>query len=125
MNRTLRVLVTGESPRPDIETQIALEVPGAEICIAGALDGMSRAEINASTWRCSDTDILFTRLASGEIARVARGLVADRLSVSLQTRGPTLLWSTTAFRSLPRHDDVVQPADLLTRWSTFCCPQEH
>jgi protein AroM len=114
MNRTLRVLVTGQSPRPDIEAQIVREAPGLEIRLAGALDGVSPAEISASTWRCSEADTLFARLASGETTPVARGLVADRLAAGLQTRGGTLVWSTTSFRSLPRHDDVVRPADLLT-----------
>jgi hypothetical protein len=69
MSQTLRVLITGQSPRPDIEAQAALEVPGVEIRIAGALDGMSRAEINASTWRCADADILYTTLESAEIVQ--------------------------------------------------------
>jgi protein AroM len=112
--QTLRVLVTGQSPRPDVEAQVALEAPGIEFRLSGALDGMSRADINGSTWRCSDADILPAKLASGEISSAARGLVADRLSASLQTRGPTLLWSTTSFLTLPRYDDVVRPADLLT-----------
>lgn len=114
MKRTLRVLVTGQSPRPDVEAQVALEAPGVEFCLAGALDGISRADINGSTWRCANADILPAKLASGEITSVASGMVADRLSATLQIRGPTLLWSTTSFLTLPRHDDVVQPADLLT-----------
>jgi protein AroM len=114
MSRTLRVLVTGQSPRPDVEAQVALEAPGVECDLAGVLDGMSRADIKGSTQRCSDADILPARLASGEITPVARGLVADRLSASLQTRRPTLLWSTASFLTLPRYDDVVRPADLLT-----------
>jgi protein AroM len=114
MNRTLRVLVTGQAPRPDIEAQIALEAPGLEFRLEGALDGMSLAEINASARRCSEVDILFTRLASGETTQIARGLVADRVTASLQTGSTTLLWSTTPFRSLPQYDDVVRPADLLT-----------
>jgi hypothetical protein len=107
MSRTLRVLVTGQSPRPDVAAQIALGAPGVECHVAGALDGMSHADIKGSTQRCSDADILPAKLASGEITPVARGLVADRLSARLQTRGPTLLWSTASFLTLPRYDDVV------------------
>jgi protein AroM len=114
MKRTLRVLVTGQSPRPDVEPQVALEAPDVEVRLTGALDGMSRADINGSTCCCADADILPAKLASGEITSVARGMMADRLSVSVHTRGPTLLWSTTSFLTLPRHDDVVQPGDLLT-----------
>lgn len=114
MNRTLRVFVTGQSPRPDVEAQIALEAPGLEFRLTGALDGMTPAEIRASTSRCSETDTLLTRLDSGETTEAARGLVADRLAAGMQPCDATLLWSTTPFRSLPRHDHIVQPADLLT-----------
>ena len=87
MSRKLRVLVTGQSPRPDVEARVALEAPGIEFRLSGALDGMSRTDINGSTWRCSDADVLPAKLASEEITPVARGLVADRLSASLQIRG--------------------------------------
>jgi hypothetical protein len=69
MSRTLRVLVTGQSPRPDVEAQVTLEAPGIEFRLSGTLDGMSRADINGSAWRCSDADILPAKLASGRSRR--------------------------------------------------------
>ncbi|MFN7633602.1 MAG: AroM family protein, partial [Acetobacteraceae bacterium] len=38
----LRVLVIGQSPRPDIEAEITAAVPGVAILLQGALDGWSR-----------------------------------------------------------------------------------
>ena len=41
----MRVFVSGQSPRPEVEAEIAAAAPGLAIQLEGALDGMTRDEI--------------------------------------------------------------------------------
>jgi protein AroM len=114
MSRTLRVFVIGQSPRPDVAAQILLADPVIRVRVEGALDGMSRDQIASQAPPRSGADSLFTTLSAGETVTVAKAAVVARLLAKLEIGGPALLWSTIAFRELPRRDDFVQPADLLT-----------
>ena len=60
------VVVIGQSPRPSIAAEIAAVLsPGLAIELRGALDGMSRAEIDAIPPR-DGPDALFTLLPNGD-----------------------------------------------------------
>ncbi|MCC7426278.1 MAG: AroM family protein [Alphaproteobacteria bacterium] len=72
---TLAALVVGQSPRPDIEHEIALATGNAvDLVLRGALDGLSRAEIDALPPE-NDGDALFTRLPDGSGVRVSKAAV--------------------------------------------------
>jgi protein AroM len=87
MNRPLKharmgVVVIGQSPRPSIAAEIAAVLsPGVKIELRGALDGMSRAEIDAIPPKDS-TDALFTLLPNGDAVSISKQAV--ELGASLQ-----------------------------------------
>ena len=69
------IMVVGQSPRPDVEALIRGVVgPGTEVDLRGALDGLSRAEIDALLPR-DDADTLFTRLPDGDGVRLSKAAV--------------------------------------------------
>jgi protein AroM len=114
MSRTLQVFVIGQSPRLDIEAQVALVARDAKISVEGVLDGMSLEQIADRVVPESDRDAVFATLSSGDTVTVSKQMVTTRLSAKLETGGPALLWSTASFQDLPRRHDFVQPAELLT-----------
>ena len=81
MNKPLKharmgVVVIGQSPRPSIAAEIsALLSPGVAIELRGALDGMSRAEIDAIPPR-DGTDALFTLLPNGDAVKISKKAVS-------------------------------------------------
>lgn len=64
MMAKLGVLVVGQSPRPEVEAEIARHLRGVELDLRGCLDGLSAAEIAALAPECDEPE-LFTRLPSG------------------------------------------------------------
>ncbi len=73
----LGALVVGQSPRPEVEAALrAVLGPDLELDMRGALDGLSRAEIERIT-PLSDADTLFTRLPSGEGVRISKAAVIE------------------------------------------------
>jgi protein AroM len=112
-------LVTiGQSPRPDVVPDMAeLIGPGAEIREAGALDGLTRAEIEALTPTGSD-EILVTRLQDGAAVFLGKekivGLVEQRIA-ALERGGATLtaLLCTGAFPRLRAGRTLIQPHPVL------------
>jgi protein AroM len=75
MRRTLRVLVVGQSPQPEIEAQIALAAFGLSLRLEGALDGMIREQIATQAAPRSDADTQFTVLPSGEAVTISKEVV--------------------------------------------------
>jgi protein AroM len=112
-------LVTiGQSPRPDVVPDMAeLIGPGAEIREAGALDGLTRAEIEALKPTGSD-EILVTRLQDGAPVFLGKekivGLVEQRIA-ALERGGATLtgLLCTGAFPRLRAGRTLIQPHPVL------------
>jgi hypothetical protein len=62
MSRTLQVFVIGQSPRLDIEAQVALVARDTKISVDGVLDGMSLEKIADRVVPESDRDAVFARL---------------------------------------------------------------
>ncbi|UFN49738.1 AroM family protein [Roseomonas sp. OT10] len=120
---TLRVLVIGQSPRPEIEEQFALAVPGMRIAVEGALDGMTREEIARDAAPRSDADTLFTVLPSGETTKISKAVVTEKLVGKLGVPGPTLLNCTGAFKGLPERADLVQPSAVLEGLTAALLPK--
>lgn len=86
----LGALVVGQSPRPDIVAEISTAVGHhVKVDLRGALDGLSRAEIDALPPQ-SGKDTLFTRLPNGDGVRISKQAViqygAEQLE-SLQASG--------------------------------------
>src|SRR5258708_15459362 len=71
------VVVIGQSPRPSVANEIAAVLsPGLEIDLRGALDGLTRAEINAIP-PIDGYDALFTLLPDGDSVTISqRGVEA-------------------------------------------------
>lgn len=117
--KRLGMVVIGQSPRPDVEAQMrALVGDDVEIVLRGALDGMSRAEIDAL--RPSDgMDTLFTRLPPDNAAvTLSKHVVEGRAKLALtRMRGEgmtvTMLCCTGHFPALDGDGLVVLPSAVL------------
>jgi protein AroM len=119
----LQVLAIGQSPRPDLEAEIAAAVPGLRVALRGALDGMSRSDLAAIAPR-GDGDTLFTVLPEGEAITVSKAEVTRRVRAALEAmRGPVLLACTGAFAGLPARPDLVQPSAVLNALAEALLPQ--
>jgi protein AroM len=88
MNKPLRVrrmgvVVIGQSPRPSMQAEIAAVLsPGVSVELRGALDGMSRAEIDAIP-PLDGADALFTLLPDGDNVRISKKAVEGRANAQL------------------------------------------
>ena len=112
-------LVTiGQSPRADVVPDMAeILGPGIDIREAGALDGLTRAEIAALAPGPGD-EILVTRLADASSVFVAKRHVVARVQAkiaALEAAGATLtaLLCTGAFPPIPARRPCVQPQPIL------------
>ncbi|WP_316178307.1 AroM family protein [Bradyrhizobium sp. SZCCHNRI1009] len=77
------VVVIGQSPRPAIEAEIAAVLsPGTTIELRGALDGMSRGEIDRIP-PVDGADALFTSLPNGDNVRISKKAVEGRANAQL------------------------------------------
>lgn len=109
----LRVLVIGQSPRPDVEAEITAAVPGLPIALQGGLDGWTREQM-ATIPPEYDADALFSILPSGEKVVISKKAVTKRFVELLRdARGPTLIACTGAFEGLPERADLVFPSAVL------------
>lgn len=120
---SLRVLVIGQSPRPELEAEIRAAVPGLAYELRGALDGMTREEIARDAAPQSDADTLFTVLPSGESTTISKAVVTERLKAMLDRPGATLLCCTGAFKGLPERADLVKPSDVLNGLAESLLPK--
>jgi protein AroM len=120
MNKnTLGVILIGQSPRPDIVTQLrAVLGPELGIEVRGALDGVPKAEIDTFTPKGSD-DTLFTRLPGGEEVIISKKEVTKRVQTHIDhfaDRGIdiTLMFCTGAFKGLTPRGHMIFPSAILT-----------
>jgi protein AroM len=119
----LRVITIGQSPRPDLEAEIAAAMPGLRVALEGALDGLPRAALDDLAPR-DGADTLFTMLPSGEGIAVSKAAVTERLRARLAAlRGPVLLACTGAFAGLPERVDLVQPSAVLNALAEALLPR--
>jgi protein AroM len=78
------VVVIGQSPRPSVESEIAAVLsPGLAIDLRGALDGMTRAEIDAIP-PSDGHDALFTLLPNGDGVTLSKKAVEARAAIQLE-----------------------------------------
>lgn len=114
------IVYIGESPRPSVEAEI-LPVLGDRVKLvpAGALDGLSRAEIAALAPTPGD-EMLFTRLSDDTPVRLAKHAVESRLAgrfAALRQQGVRrlALACTGSFEGLPPSPSLLYPSLLLDR----------
>lgn len=114
----LAALTVGQSPRDDVAAEIAAATGGAvEVTLRGALDGLSRAEIDRLT-PVNDLDTLFTRLPDGDGVTISKKAVVEHGTRQLEdlTRGGydvTMVLCTGAFPSWVGRFRVVFPSAVL------------
>lgn len=119
----LDVLCIGQSPRPDLEAEIAAAVPRLPIRLRGALDGLSRPELDALRPR-DGADTLFTTLPDGHGITVSKAAVTERMRAVVGTgNGPLLLACTGAFKGLPERPGLVQPSAVLNALAEALLPR--
>lgn len=118
--RRIGVVVIGQSPRPTVAAEIASVLsPGISIDLRGALDGMSRAEIDAIKPR-DGADSLFTLLPDGDSVVISKKEVEQRAAVQLarfRQEGifVTMLACTGKFANLAPEGLVILPSAVLHR----------
>ena len=117
-HQRIGVVVIGQSPRPTVASEIAAVLsPGIEIELRGALDGMSRAEIDAIP-PMDGYDTLFTLLPNGDGVTISKKEVERRASQQI-TRfkhegvGVTLMACTGKFPNLAADGLVILPSAIL------------
>jgi protein AroM len=119
-HRRLGVVVIGQSPRPTVAAEIAAVLsPGIAIELRGALDGMSRAEIDAIP-PADGADALFTLLPNGDNVRISKKAVEGRASSQLarfkqEGIGVAMLACTGKFPNLAPEGLVILPSAVLHR----------
>lgn len=116
--KRLGVVVVGQSPRPEIVAQLRGFI-GQDVAIQvrGALDGMSRADIDLIK-PADGYDALFTRLPDGEAVKISKEVVERRAKSVIEdfvAQGvtATMLCCTGDFPSLEGERVVVLPSAVL------------
>jgi protein AroM len=112
------LITIGQSPRADVVPEMAALIgPGVEVREAGALDGLTRPEIDRLAPTGGD-EILVTRLRDGAAVFVGKekivGLVERRIA-ALEQGGATMtaLLCTGAFPRLCSSRTLIQPHPVL------------
>lgn len=115
----LGVVLIGQSPEADCEPALrAVLGENVEIIARGALDGMSRAEIDKLK-PADGKDALFTRLPDGAAVTISKRAVTQAAQGQLDRFGRegtdvTLMFCTGAFRGLKSSGLVVFPSAVLS-----------
>src|SRR5258707_15106446 len=112
------VVVIGQSPRPSVVDEIAAVLsPGLEIDLRGALDGMTRTEIDAIP-PSDDYDTLFTLLPNGAGVTISKKAVEARAAIQIKKFASegvkvTMLACTGKFPNLAPDGLVILPSAVL------------
>ena len=112
------LITIGQSPRSDVDPEMAAVIgPGVDVREAGALDGLTRPQIEALKPTGSD-EILVTRLQDGTAVFIGKQKIVARVEAQIATleRGGatlTALLCTGAFPPLVSSRPLVQPQPLL------------
>jgi protein AroM len=127
-HRRIGVVVIGQSPRPSMQAEIATVLsPGTSIELRGALDGMSRAEIDAIP-PADGADALFTLLPNGDNVRISKKAVEGRANAQLarfkqEGIDVAMLACTGKFPNLAPEGLVILPSAVLHRFVEAVLPK--
>lgn len=112
------VVVIGQSPRPSVADEIAAVLsPGMTIDLRGALDGMTRAEIDAIP-PIDGYDTLFTLLPNGDSVIISKKAVEARAALQIEKFAGegvkiAMLACTGKFPNLAPEGLVILPSAVL------------
>ncbi|HEY8337742.1 MAG TPA: AroM family protein [Tardiphaga sp.] len=112
------VVVIGQSPRPSVANEIAAVLsPGMTIDLRGALDGMTRAEIDAIP-PIDGYDTLFTLLPNGDSVIISKKAVEARAALQIEKFAGegvkiAMLACTGKFPNLAPEGLVILPSAVL------------
>jgi len=112
------LITIGQSPRSDVVPEMAAVIgPGVDVREGGALDGLTRAQIDTLE-PTGDDEILVTRLTDGSAVFVGKQKIVSLVEAQiagLERRGATItaLLCTGAFPPLTATRPLVQPQPLL------------
>jgi protein AroM len=112
------VVVIGQSPRPSVVNEIAAVLsPGLQIDLRGALDGMTRAEIDAIP-PSDGQDALFTLLPNGDSVTISKKAVEARAAIQIEKFAGegvkvAMLACTGKFPNLAPEGLVILPSAVL------------
>ena len=81
--KTVGAITIGQTPRDDIVGEMASVLGGVRIIQAGALDGLSRREVDALAPAPGDDDALITHLREGGEVLVAKRRIVPRVQACL------------------------------------------
>src|ERR1700676_1818554 len=122
------VVVIGQSPRPSVESEIgAVLSPGLTIELRGALDGMTRAEIDAIA-PCDGHDALFTLLPNGDAVTISKKAVEARAAIQIENFARegvkvAMLACTGKFPNLAPEGLVILPSAVLHKMVEAVLPK--
>jgi protein AroM len=126
--RRMGVVVIGQSPRRSMEAEIrAVLSPDVSVELRGALDGMSRAEIDAIP-PLDGTDALFTLLPNGDNVRISKKQVEGRANAQLarfrqEGIDVAMLACTGKFPNLAPDGLVILPSAVLHKMVEAVLPK--
>jgi protein AroM len=118
LQHRIGVVVIGQSPRPAVVNEIAAVLsPRLTIDLRGALDGMTREEIDAIPPR-DGYDALFTLLPNGDAVTISKQAVEARAALQIERFAEegtevTMLACTGKFPNLAPDGLVVLPSAVL------------
>jgi protein AroM len=122
------VVVIGQSPRPAMQAEIAAVLSsGVSVELRGALDGMSRAEIDAIP-PVDGADALFTLLPNGDNVRISKKAVEGRANAQLarfkqEGIDVAMLACTGKFPNLVPEGLVILPSAVLHKMVEAVLPK--
>ena len=116
----LRVLTIGWSPRPDLAAEMAAAVPGLQLDIMGALDGVTPDDAPRPA---HDADALYALRPSGAGIAISKAAVTRALLPRLGHAGPMLLACTGTFDGLPARPSHVHPSAVLNALAGALLPR--
>jgi len=122
------VVVIGQSPRPSVADEIAAVLsPGLQIDLRGALDGMTRAEIDAIP-PVDGADALFTLLPNGDAVTISKQAVEKRAAIQMQKFASegvrvTMLACTGKFPNLAPEGLVILPSAVVHKMVEAVLPR--
>ena len=114
----LGILVLGQTPRPDIKALFAAYLPGTELIVQGALDGLATEAIDDLARRKGDYPLLVI-LADGTTREISMSLLVPRLSAvarDLQASGVSvgILFCAGDFPDLDCRMPLIYPGRIVS-----------
>jgi protein AroM len=119
------ILTIGQTPRPDLEAVFGRHLPGVELIVRGALDGISRPAIEEMVAAGGDYP-LFTILRDGSTCEIAldrlRPLLDERvMDIAVAGAAMTALVCAGNFPDLASPIPVLYPSRVLSALARGIC----